>query len=242
MVDLGSGCGRLVFYAALTRGEGWDVHGIEIGTRLHSLAVRSLRRGVDRGWFEHAEVATATDDAADGDDDDDYDDDVDDERERATGGNDDDDASRRRGGGGTIAFHNGNALSEEDPYFAHTRRSSSSSSSTTTTAGGDESSSSPSTSSFDSIRSLLSRTDLLFAYSTVWETSKVRPFDPELGAMVLSSKWSSTLASTCKEGCVAITTDRVLDPNDGWKLMDRMEVDNPSVWGSVGYISILEKK
>jgi hypothetical protein len=234
MVDLGSGCGRLVFYAALTRGEGWDVHGIEIGTSLHSLAVRSLRRGVDRGWFEHAEATTtATGDAAD-----------DDERDRATGGDDDDDASSRSGGGGTIAFHNGNALSAEDPYFPHTRRSSSSyyTTTTTTTTGGDESSSSPSTSSFDSIRSLLSRTDLLFAYSTVWETSKVRPFDPELGAMVLSSKWSSTLASTCKEGCVAVTTDRALDPNDGWKLLDRMEVENPCVWGSVGYISILEKK
>jgi hypothetical protein len=34
----------------------------------------------------------------------------------------------------------------------------------------------------------------------------------------------------------------VLDPNDGWKLVDRIEVENPSVWGSVGYISVLEKK
>ena len=133
-----------------------------------------------------------------------------------------------------IAFHNGNALSEEDPYFPHTRPSSYS--------DPDVESSSSSPSSFDSIRSLLSRTDLIFAYSTVWETSKVRPYDPTLGAMVLSSKWSSALASTCRDGCVAITTDRVLDPNDGWKLLDRMEVENPSVWGSVGYISVLEKK
>ena len=60
--------------------------------------------------------------------------------------------------------------------------------------------------------------------------------------MILSSKWSSTLASTCPEGCVAITTDRALDPDYGWKLLDRMEVENPSVWGSVGYISMLEEK
>jgi hypothetical protein len=85
----------------------------------------------------------------------------------------------------------------------------------------------------------LSQTNLLFAYSTVWETSR---FDPGLGAMILSSKWSNTLASACSNGCVAITTDRALDPNDGWKLVDSLEVENPSVWGSIGYISVLEKK
>jgi hypothetical protein len=83
----------------------------------------------------------------------------------------------------------------------------------------------------------------LFAYSTVWETSR---FDPVLGALILSSKWSNTLASACSNGCVAITTDCALDPNDGWKLVevDRIEVENPSVWGSVSvsYISVLEKK
>ncbi|KAL3815775.1 hypothetical protein ACHAXA_001669 [Cyclostephanos tholiformis] len=243
MVDLGSGCGRLVLYAALTRGGGggichdwgqddddetskatklnWDVHGIEIGTRLHSLAIRSLRRGVDKGWFEYVDMMTNnTDDAAQGDDK------VDDD------------------GGRIITFHNGNALSLEDPYFAHNRPlSSTSSNHLDDDKSSTSSSSSPPShlSTFDSIRSLLSRTDLIFAYSTVWETSKIRPYDTNLGAMVLSSKWSRTLASTCKDGCVAITTDRVLDPEAGWKLLDRMEVNNPCVWGSVGYISVLEK-
>ncbi|KAL7532513.1 hypothetical protein ACHAWF_004160 [Thalassiosira exigua] len=200
MVDLGSGCGRLVLYAALTRGVGeeggaesepaskWDVHGIEIGTGLHSLAVNSLERGEENGWFE----SFSPDGGSEG------------------GGGDD----RHP----TMSFHNGNALPVEDPYYAPTDPSSA-----------------------DAIRALLSKTDLLFAYSTVWETDPVRPFDPDLGAMVLSKKWSGTLAASCPRGCVAVTMDRVLDPDDGWRLLDRMDVENPSVWGSTGYVSVLEK-
>ena len=203
MVDLGSGCGRLVFYAALTRGGSssdnaessshleWDVHGIEIGMKLHLLAVRSLQRGIDHGMFSRDGIDVPIHNVS----------------------------SR------IIAFHNGNALSQESI------RSPSSSTSSSISFS--------SSSSINSISSQLSQTNLLFAYSTVWETSR---FDPVLGALILSSKWSNTLASACSNGCVAITTDRVLDPNDGWKLVDRIEVENPSVWGSVGYISVLEKK
>ena len=59
---------------------------------------------------------------------------------------------------------------------------------------------------------------------------------------MLSPKWSETLALLCPDGCVAVTTDRALDPENGWRLLDRMDGENPSVWGSVGYISKLEKK
>ena len=59
--------------------------------------------------------------------------------------------------------------------------------------------------------------------------------------MILSPKWSKTLASTCHNRCVGVTTDRALNPDDGWILVDRMDVENPSVWGSTGYISVLEK-
>jgi hypothetical protein len=196
MVDLGSGCGRLVFYAALTRGgtsqddvssttqrsTQWDVHGVEIGTQLHSLAVNSLQRGVDNGWF------TSIDNESDAN-------------------------------GSQIVFHNGNALPVEDPFFQFSQ----------------------STDDTPAIQTLLSRTSLLFAYSTVWETDPTQQFHPELGAMILSPKWSQTLASQCQNGCVAITTDRALNPEHGWKLLDRMDVENPSVWGSVGYISVLLK-
>jgi len=205
MVDLGSGSGRLVFYAALTRGGGiqskaeaegkscWNVHGIEIGTQLHSLAVNSLHRGVENGWFQYSDNHTNNQ-------------------------NNNDQPSR-------IAFYNGNALLTDDPYFTTPSNTINDKGITTQ----------------DSIRSILSSTNLLFAYSTVWETNPTRPFDPELQAMILSPKWSGTLASLCPNGCVAITTDRALNPEDGWKLVDRMDVGNPSVWGSVGYISVLEK-
>ncbi|KAL7466683.1 hypothetical protein ACHAXS_006977 [Conticribra weissflogii] len=210
MVDLGSGCGRLVFYAALTRGsaavdnvlvtknEGrgnalWDVHGIEIGTRLHFLALNSLRRGVDAGLFSV---------------------------DSCQGGTEGKICSQ-------VMFHNGNALLVDDPYFTqqyvqddnyhkHEDRN-------------------------NSIRSILSQTNLLFAYSTVWETDSMQPFHPDMQAMILSPKWSETLASLCPRGCVAITTDRALNPEHGWRLVDRLDVENPSVWGSTGYISMLEK-
>lgn len=116
-----------------------------------------------------------------------------------------------------ISFYNGNVLPGIDPYFQNTQ------------------------SDNDTVQSILSQANLLFAYSTAWETDSDQSFNPELGAMVLSSKWSQTLASTCQNGVVAVTTDRVLNPEHGWKLLDRMDVDNPSVWGSVGYISVLEK-
>ncbi|KAL7528653.1 hypothetical protein ACHAXR_002553 [Thalassiosira sp. AJA248-18] len=221
MVDLGSGCGRLVFYAALTRGgagaasssdnqslskSSWDVHGVEIGTQLHSLAVNSLQRGVEHGWFESINDGTSIS-----------------KESREIDGNDDDDDSQP-----IIAFHNGNALLVDDPYFKLSNNNN---------RNNNSDSSSPST----MIQSLLSKTNILFAYSTVWETNPIQQFNPELQAMILSPKWSETLASLCPSGCVAITTDRALNPVDGWKLVDRMEVENPSVWGSVGYVSVLEK-
>ena len=209
MVDLGSGSGRLVFYAALTRGchdeeeqelvsceensAFWEFHGIEIGSKLHSLALKSLQRGNDNGWFlfdhNHHQQSPAN-------------------RDRLIE---------------RITFHQGNALLVEDPYFPSRSNSDVIH---------------DSTKSQKSIRSVLSRATLLFAYSTVWETDH---FDPNLQAMILSRKWSQTLASLCQDGCVAVTTDRALNPSDGWRLLESMEVKNPSVWGSVGYISVLEK-
>mmetsp|Transcript_24227 Transcript_24227/g.52258 ORF Transcript_24227/g.52258 Transcript_24227/m.52258 type:complete len:381 (+) Transcript_24227:123-1265(+) len=209
MVDLGSGCGRLVFYAALTREGGekgssssspshhesksWNVHGVEIGTQLHSLAVNSLHRGVEQGWFEKSTTNDGSNSV----------------KEQENHGSGTGSSSQ------TIAFHNGNALLVDDPYYEHANN--------------------------NNIQSLLSQTNILFAYSTVWETNTLEPFQPELQAMILAPKWSTTLASLCSNGCVAVTTDRALNPEDGWRLVDRMDVENPSVWGSVGYISVLEK-
>ena len=183
MVDLGSGCGRLCFYADLTRGicenktRRWNVHGVEIGSKLHSLAVNSLERGMNNGWFEEHDSNTESSSSL-------------------------------------ITFLNGNALLQVDPYFKTDAQTN------------------------NNIQSLLSSANILFCYSTVWETED---FNPEIQAMILTEKWSKSLANACRNGCVAVTTDRALNPIHGWKLVDRKEVDNPSVWGSTGYISILEK-
>eukprot|EP00549_Striatella_unipunctata_P017543 CAMPEP_0118708104 /NCGR_PEP_ID=MMETSP0800-20121206/21662_1 /TAXON_ID=210618 ORGANISM="Striatella unipunctata, Strain CCMP2910" /NCGR_SAMPLE_ID=MMETSP0800 /ASSEMBLY_ACC=CAM_ASM_000638 /LENGTH=53 /DNA_ID=CAMNT_0006611181 /DNA_START=14 /DNA_END=175 /DNA_ORIENTATION=+ len=36
-------------------------------------------------------------------------------------------------------------------------------------------------------------------------------------------------------------TDRILDPSYGWELKDRLDVPNPEVMGSTGYIQVLNK-
>jgi hypothetical protein len=43
-------------------------------------------------------------------------------------------------------------------------------------------------------------------------------------------------------GLGAITTNKALDPDNGWKFLVIMEVKNPCVGGSMGYIFILEKQ
>lgn len=87
--------------------------------------------------------------------------------------------------------------------------------------------------------SLLRETDCIFAYSTAF-TAKV--FSPELGALILGPEWSQLLGESCKDGCMAITTDRALDPAYGWQLVDRLDVENREVLGTTGYVHILKKK
>ena len=83
--------------------------------------------------------------------------------------------------------------------------------------------------------SLFQQADIVFAYCTVFDTVG---FDPSLGAMVMSKEWNEVL--TCSPGAIVITTDRCLDPAYGWKLQDRLDVDNREVMGSTGYINILQ--
>jgi hypothetical protein len=162
LVDIGSGCGRLVYYSALTRGseeERWDVHGIEIASLLHDRAIEYLQLGMEEGLF-CSSPSTPTN---------------------------------------SISLNLGAA--EE---FSH----------------------------------LLCRADVVFAYSTTFDA---KDFSPELGALILDPKWSDLLSKSCQNGCVAITTDRALDPSYGWQLVDRLDVENPEVFGSTGYVHILKK-
>jgi len=90
------------------------------------------------------------------------------------------------------------------------------------------------------IQMLLKDADILFMYSTAFSSSH---FDPGVGALILDDdEWSKPLSMLCHNGCVAITTDKALNPRYGWILVDRIDdVPNPEVYGTTGYIHVLNK-
>jgi hypothetical protein len=90
----------------------------------------------------------------------------------------------------------------------------------------------------EDLRNVISRANIIFSYCSTFTTDH---FSIELKAMILDRQWSELLANVCCNGCIVITTDRALDPAYGWELVDRLEVDNREVMGSIGYIQILRR-
>lgn len=90
----------------------------------------------------------------------------------------------------------------------------------------------------DKFAGLLGQADCVFAYSTAFSA---KSFSPELGALILDPEWSKLLSQSCRNGCVAITTDRALDPAYGWELVDHLDVENKEVFGSTGYVHVLKR-
>lgn len=89
-------------------------------------------------------------------------------------------------------------------------------------------------------RKLLKDAHLVFAYSTAF---KATGFDPDVGALILDTEeWSLPLSEACPDGCVVITTDRALNPNLGWRVVERIDVPNPEVLGTTGFVHVLEKE
>lgn len=165
MVDVGSGCGRLALYAALTRGtpqQTWTVHGIEISPVLHHEAVQALSKAMNGGFVQDYQPNNSCPSSA-------------------------------------ILLHAGPA---------------------------------------EDWKEVLQECNLVFAYSTAWPTSG---FSQKWGAMIIGQEWSGLLASSCPNGCVAITTDRALDPQHGWDLVERFDVNNREVMGSTGYVHVLRR-
>ncbi len=87
----------------------------------------------------------------------------------------------------------------------------------------------------EDLKKVLAKADVIFCYSTVFDDDG---FSPDIGAMILSKEWSQMLADACKDGTAVVTTDRALNPIFGWDLKYVLEVDNPSLLQSTGYISI----
>lgn len=91
----------------------------------------------------------------------------------------------------------------------------------------------------EALSAVLEESDIIFAYSSAFRVGQ--DWNVELSAMVLGPEWSEMLANACRPGCIAITTDRALDPVHGWDLVERRDVDNPEVLGSTGFIHLLRK-
>jgi hypothetical protein len=187
LVDIGSGCGRLVLYNALSRGQEsdqdycccWTVHGIEIAELLHMEGLNAISKAVAGGWIS-SESSFAS-------------------RYRSV--NDDNN-------------NNSNSIKNKNLFSLHLGPA-------------------------NEYRDLLNQADVVFAYSTAFSSPR---FSPELGAMLLETEWSQLLSESCQLGCVAITTDRVLDPAYGWEVVHRIDVENPEVYGSTGYIHVLRQQ
>lgn len=160
MVDIGSGCGRLVFYSAMTRGsedQAWDIQGVEVAKLLHEKGLGFVQDGLSRKVFSVDPTAANSN---------------------------------------SLTLHHGAASEYVD---------------------------------------LFKQADLVFAYSTAFSATS---FSPELGALIMDPEWSEFLGEACSPGCVAITTDRALDPACGWELVDRREVENPDVFGTTGFVHV----
>jgi hypothetical protein len=76
---------------------------------------------------------------------------------------------------------------------------------------------------------LLRQADLIFCYSTAFESSG---FSPQTGTMVLGPEWNELLAVNRKG--IIITTDKSLDSR--WRILERLDVPNPEVFESTGFI------
>jgi hypothetical protein len=85
-------------------------------------------------------------------------------------------------------------------------------------------------------KDLFHRADLIFCYSTAFDSGG---FSEGASALLLGREWSELLASSCRDGCVCITTDKALDPTLGWSILHRIDVPNGEVCGSTGYIQRL---
>lgn len=80
---------------------------------------------------------------------------------------------------------------------------------------------------------ILQKADIIFMYSTAMQMG---PFLPDVQGVLLSDEWNDLLSRHCRPGTILVTTDRVLNPSLGWELLDRIDVPNPEVLGSTGFI------
>jgi hypothetical protein len=93
---------------------------------------------------------------------------------------------------------------------------------------------------------IMAQADILFCYSTAFPSNP--NFCVELGAMTFNTFWNelfTQVAATSSsrqqkknhnQKMIVITTEKAIDPKYHWTLIDRINVPNPEVFGSTGYI------
>ena len=179
VVDVGSGCGRLALYLALSRPD-WDVVGVELSPALHREAVAAVHRAAELGYVQR--IVTADGDGLDAS--------WDDAREIKIP------TTKTASSSSRLDLHCGSA---------------------------------------QSYSLLLQEADLIFCYSTAFESAG---FSEESCAMLLSDDWSRLFAvgNNTNHNTLCITTDKALNPYHGWRILDCLDVPNPEVFESTGYI------
>lgn len=184
VVDLGSGCGRLALYMALTR-PNWHVIGIEQSVSLHQEAVHAVERTIHLGQ------------------------------------------------------------SMQTPYHSfektdHCYSTHQSQSELTLLMG-----------CASNWMHLIQSADIIFCYSTAFESSY---FSESISALILSNEWNDIMTPILATDEVihqfnsndivplwCITSDKALDPRRGWMVVDRIDVCNPEVLESTGFIQRYDK-
>jgi hypothetical protein len=164
IVDVGSGCGRLVFYLALSR-SACNVSGIELSETFHSEACSVAENALVTSLISHYPILNSHDSQT----------------------------------SSSISLHLGPA------------------------------------SDFPKV---INEADLIFCYSTAFPGSGYRQSSAASEALLLAPEWSELFSRHCKEGCICITTDKALDPLLGWQTLGRLEVPNPEVVSSTGFVQI----
>jgi hypothetical protein len=230
IVDVGSGCGRLALYLALCSNSSstshslsidWDVHGIELSSKFHSVAVDAANRAVQRGWLvtrqndelsfsASVEINNNNNTNDDDDDDDDY-----------------NNNSKNRN---TLQFHLGTAdkyqstiLANADIVFCY---------STAFGNGGF---------SVNNSAMVLDK-----YWSTILSSSCCNAYNNFSNSNNNDNENSETL--TMIKSPIIITTEKIIDPlhditcsntynnDNGWNVVDRIDVPNPEVFESTGFI------
>ena len=83
----------------------------------------------------------------------------------------------------------------------------------------------------DLYKELIQNADIIFCYSTTFANGG---FAINEQAMVFDTYWSE-IFSTPTDG-VVITTEKIINPYYGFSILDRIDVPNPEVFESTGYI------